>query len=107
MAPFPCGEPGSAAREPAFFSNGHLCLDALPTVRPQWKPILRAAARKHAVPVAALIGKSRAAPVVEARRSAYVDLRAAGYSLNEIGRFVGRDHSTVLHALAGAREVAA
>lgn len=38
---------------------------------------------------------------VKARRRCIQTLRRMGFSLTEIGRFMGRHHTTVLHALGG------
>jgi chromosomal replication initiation ATPase DnaA len=39
---------------------------------------------------------------LEARRELYAELRSRGWSYPEIGRFCGRDHTTVLYALRQA-----
>lgn len=51
------------------------------------------------VPVQDVCGKGRRERVALARFHAYAACRALGYSLPVIGRFFGRDHSTVLHGL--------
>jgi hypothetical protein len=50
-------------------------------------------------PVATLTGAGRDRDAYEARRLFYAIARRRGYSAAEIGRAVGRDHGTVLHAL--------
>lgn len=53
----------------------------------------------EAVSCSALLSKKRDRPVVKARTMVAQLLRQKGYSLSEIGRFLGRDHSTVIHML--------
>ena len=53
------------------------------------------AAAANGVPVAAVKGRDLHADVCRARKQVYAVLRAAGWSLPQIGRFVGRDHTTV------------
>lgn len=72
------------------------------TVRQPWRPILARVANEAGFTVAELL-KGRRQDAVDARLEAYIALREAGYSYPEIGRFVGRDHSTVMHALKGAK----
>jgi chromosomal replication initiator protein len=69
------------------------------TVRhvPVMADVVRLVAARHRVPVEALLGRSRTAPVVTARQEAYWECRQHPHlSLPAIGRFFGRDHSTVL-----------
>lgn len=46
-----------------------------------------------------ILGRSRDVDAVAARQQIYLRARDAGYGFAQIGRAVGRDHSTVLHAL--------
>lgn len=48
---------------------------------------------------AELLGPRGPAPLSRARQWVMAELRAAGWSLPRIGRFLGRDHTTVLHGL--------
>lgn len=48
------------------------------------------------------LGRSRTLSVARARKAVYVALREKGLSYTEIGRLVGRDHTTVV---AGVRSV--
>jgi chromosomal replication initiation ATPase DnaA len=66
--------------------------------RAPWRKMLERTATEHGLTVPLMLTGKRAFAVA-ARRDAYAALRAAGYSYPEIGRFCGRDHSTVMHAL--------
>lgn len=44
-----------------------------------------------------ILGSSRDAETVRARRLLAHDLRKMGYSYPEIGRFMGRHHTTIIH----------
>lgn len=70
-----------------------------PGVTPQIGRVLRAAARHHDVPVAALVGPQRNRTVSAARSLAmYLARRLTGLSFQAIGAACGgRDHTTVLH----------
>lgn len=79
---------------------------AAPDVQRHPAAILADVARRYNVAVEAIRGPSRAASISRVRRLAYRELRAAGYSYPEIGRAVGRDHTTVMYgcgALKAAR----
>ena len=52
------------------------------------------AAREHTT-VERVMGRGRHAEVVRARVAVWRVLRAHGWSLTRIGRFFGRDHSTI------------
>ncbi len=51
-----------------------------------------------------LLGKDRRPMFVKAREAVIARLDADGYSSQEIGRFLQRDHSTVLYHLNGRRQ---
>lgn len=51
-----------------------------------------------------LIGRRRSAWIVAARRTTCVALSLLGWSSVRIGRQLGRDHTTILHALATATD---
>lgn len=59
--------------------------------------IARRVSERWRVSLTALKGKSRLANVVRARQVAMHVARRTGRSLTEIGRYFGRDHSTVSH----------
>ena len=54
------------------------------------------------VPVDRILSPSRSAPIVRARQACMVLLREAGMSLPEVGKALGRHHSTVIHGLTRA-----
>jgi chromosomal replication initiator protein len=57
-------------------------------------------AAKHGITVEALLGRGRTKTVAEARHELMALLRGTfAFSFPEIGRIVGRDHSTVMYAL--------
>lgn len=79
-------------------------IPATPTPLPPPKPnarayvkILHDVATRHDMTPDDVIGKCRSPRYVKARQEAFYLLRAAGYSMLQIGRFCNRDHTTVLH----------
>lgn len=68
--------------------------------------VLEQVARESGVPVAELVGRSRARYVVWARHRAMARLRDEGWSLPAIGEVFGRDHTTVLHGIRRMEGVA-
>lgn len=60
-------------------------------------------AAEHAVPVADVLGRGRTKAVAAARHAVMRAFRARGLSLPEIGSLLGRDHTTVLHAVSDER----
>lgn len=60
--------------------------------------ILTATATRFRVAVARILSDDRRRDVLDARAVAMAAMRYAGLSSPRIGRIVGRDHSTVLHA---------
>lgn len=69
---------------------------ALPQRR---REILKEVAQKHVVAPQAILGKSRHKPIVLARFEYVYRLHEEmGLSFAEIGRVLGRDHTTALHA---------
>ena len=57
-------------------------------------------AKKHGISVKDMIGKGRHRHLCAARVELYRALRDQGWSYPAIGRFVHRDHTTVIMALA-------
>lgn len=55
------------------------------------------------VPAADITGRSRFREHFRARRLVCLDLRARGWSYSRIGKLLGRDHSTICHAVRSAR----
>jgi hypothetical protein len=56
-------------------------------------------AKEHGYTVEDILGKSRTKHLVAVRRLCILMLREKNYSTTEIGRVMGRDHSTIVHAL--------
>jgi len=56
-------------------------------------------AQEHGYTVEDILGKSRTKHLVGVRRLCILMLRQKGFSTTEIGRVMGRDHSTIVHAL--------
>lgn len=63
--------------------------------------ILSGIARAAGVTPGEVLAEDRHPGRVAARRELYVALRALGWSYPEIGRFVRRDHTTVIAAING------
>lgn len=56
----------------------------------------REIAKEHGVGVVDVLSAARYRHVVRARKALMLNLRIRGYSHPEIGRLVGRDHTTVI-----------
>ena len=67
------------------------------------EPIVAMAAFIHKVPEREIMGASRFRHVVEARQWVMMEARDAGLTFIEIARFIGRDHTTILHGDRAAR----
>jgi hypothetical protein len=68
--------------------------------------VARGVADKHRLPLGTLLGRGRQASVAAARNELYWRLRnlpELQLSTTEIGRLLGRDHTTVLSGLAAHR----
>jgi chromosomal replication initiation ATPase DnaA len=61
--------------------------------------LLRTAAEKHGTTVGAILGRSRFRKDVEARRDCALFLRSRNLSLPEIGRILGRHHTSIFHLI--------
>lgn len=59
--------------------------------------LARMVATESAVPIEIILGRRRTRTVVAARRKLCIALRDAGLSYPEIGRCIGRDHTSVIH----------
>lgn len=60
------------------------------------------AANRNGVSVHAIFSRTRTVPVVAARNEVMRRLRwQDGFTTSQIGRWMGRDHSTVIHATRG------
>jgi chromosomal replication initiation ATPase DnaA len=58
---------------------------------------------RYNVARAEIFGRSRRVPVARARREVMRRLRDDGFTTTQIGRWMGRDHSTVIHATRGQK----
>lgn len=58
-------------------------------------------ARRHNILTCEVMGRSRVAHVMRARRALYAELRAMGWSYPRIDKALCRDHSTVIDVLHG------
>lgn len=72
----------------------------VPEVQPRitMDAILYRVAWETGVPVDLIRGDRRTAKIARARQTFMRDAHEAGKSYSAIGRFLGRDHSTVIHA---------
>lgn len=75
-----------------------------PVTRPSLHAIARAIAAEYSLPLATVLGRSRTAHIAHARQALYWALRAQGLSLPAIGRFMQRDHTTILYGIQAHRE---
>ncbi|MCI5040041.1 MAG: hypothetical protein MRY81_10190 [Donghicola eburneus] len=57
--------------------------------------ITASVAAEHKVLPSELRGPSKFAQFIEPRRKVWAELQERGYSLSQIGRFFGRDHTTI------------
>jgi hypothetical protein len=64
----------------------------------------RAVAKEWGITIKELLGPSRSMRLVDARAAVAALLREAGYSYPEIGKIIGRDHSSVFHGLKRREE---
>lgn len=58
---------------------------------------------RYAVSLEEMLGQSRTPTLVRARRECMLFLRELGMSSTEVGKLLGRDHTTVLGAVAAYR----
>jgi chromosomal replication initiator protein len=75
-----------------------------PHTRPSLNAVAQAIAAEYGLPMATVLGRSRYAHVAHARQALYAALRAQGLSLPAIGRFMQRDHTTILYGIQAHRE---
>lgn len=69
------------------------------TQRPRLRDIIHAACTVSDLPRHKIVGQARDTGAVRARSLIFSVARKFGFSYPEIGRSVGRDHTTVLHGL--------
>jgi chromosomal replication initiation ATPase DnaA len=58
------------------------------------------AASEHRVTLGQVLGSSKSTPIMRARRQAAQSLRAMGFSFSQIGRYLGKHHTTIQYACA-------
>lgn len=68
---------------------------------------VRDVCEQHGVSVKEVLGKSKLPKIVEVRQILFWDFREDGMSFPEIGRFFGRDHTTVISGMKQAMKRAA
>lgn len=66
--------------------------------RPTMASIVAEAAAQAGLSVEALRSPARRRPVAQARQQAMARMREVGFTTTQVGRFFGRDHTTVTHA---------
>lgn len=73
----------------------------LDMLRPcSWRFLLRLASIKHRIPEQTILGSARMQTITEARHDAIAMVyQHTQLSMPAVGRFFGKDHTTVLHAL--------
>lgn len=76
---------------------------AHPVQRPSLNAIAQAIAAEYCLPLSTVLGRSRYAHVAAARQALYCALRDHGLSLPAIGRFMQRDHTTILYGIEAHR----
>jgi len=70
------------------------------SLRPSWRPIAEAVAKKHRMGVREMLDRYRSRRVVIARQAFWAELRQRGFSFSEIGRRTGGyNHTTVLYGV--------
>ena len=69
-----------------------------------YRDVIEPILRKHGVTWAQFMGKSRVKRINVCRWQAYAELHAKGKKYLHIGQFVGRDHTTIIHAVRQYRE---
>jgi chromosomal replication initiation ATPase DnaA len=75
---------------------------------PEWaKEIVREVSTRHGVPIHQIFSKNKALPVAAARREAIyrVKFEKPSVSAGRLGQWFGRDHSTIIFALARFQEL--
>ena len=66
--------------------------------------LIKEAAALFQVDQALILSESRAAPAVEVRYAIVWTLRNNGWSVEDIGALLNRDHTTITHALKALRQ---
>lgn len=94
------GEP-TAEVEVALKSLKPVLLRVAASAPYQPKPtaLFAAVARAFHIPLEGVLGRSRDRNAVRCRQTIYAILRADGHSFLRIARWMGRDHSTIMHGV--------
>jgi len=58
--------------------------------------IIAEVAEECGISPATILGRDKTAPIARARQIVMFEARKAGFSLTQIGRVLGRDHTTIL-----------
>lgn len=66
-------------------------------------PLLSAVASATGIPASEILGRSHRWPVADARHVLAYALRERGWSYPRIGAALGRDHTTIMHAVDKVR----
>ncbi len=69
----------------------------------RWGWMVESVAERHGVSVAGLLSRCRNREFVIARQDLMTVLWGSGLAFAEIGRLLGRDHSTVIYGVRRAR----
>ena len=79
----------------------------VPPLPPNARAVISKVAADFGVPVALIVGRTRINRVVAARQEAMRRLHKLDlYSFPQIGRWFGRHHATVMHAIRGSKRAA-
>ena len=78
---------------------------ALYLVEPKAQRLLHGVATMYNIPAALLLDKIRGQGIDEARQVSMALLADVGYCQADISRFLGRDHSTIVHGVTRARRM--
>lgn len=65
----------------------------------RWGDLVVGVAGRYGLSVSDLLGHRRGQILDVARRDLYTCLYGSGFGYSEIGRLLGRDHTTILHAV--------
>jgi chromosomal replication initiation ATPase DnaA len=69
---------------------------------PRVHQYVQEAAAEHGTYPQAILGRCRLRTVYRARQQVMRRLRADGFSYTQIGRWIGRDHTTVMYGVRGS-----
>jgi hypothetical protein len=64
-----------------------------------WRDVMAVVAKQYMVDASAVLGKNRSKRVVRARAIAVLILNRRGNSMSVIGSWLGKNHSTLIHAV--------